>query len=61
MKGVSVYVSVGKWAGLSLQFCHPTWFRLVLGWIAISLVGYDVDYFIGSVARKHSTTDSKED
>ena len=45
-KGISFSISVGCYAGFQLQLSTEVW-RLVIGFVAISLHWYDLDFVVG--------------
>ena len=44
--GISLSVSFGHYGGFCKQFNIEFW-RLVLGWVAISICWFDLDYVFG--------------
>jgi hypothetical protein len=54
MKGFSLWLSFGKYAGWKIEFHFkgPTLLRIVLGWMAFVAIAVDVDRMIGTLALK---------
>jgi hypothetical protein len=52
-KGLSFYVSFGRYAGFRVHFGNPTLLRICLGWVAISIMTLDLDELYGNLIDKH--------
>ena len=58
MRGFSMWFCVDKWAGFQIDFCHVTWFRIVIGWFSFAIFGCDIDRVLAHAVE--SRADIKE-
>lgn len=56
MRGFSIWLSVGKWAGFQIDFCRVTWFRIVIGWFSFAILGCDIDRVIAYAVENRADT-----
>jgi|GEM_PF-5371955 len=51
--GVSVYVCFGRWAGFGISHEMGNGvFRIVLGWVAIGLLNFDIEVLLAMVEQQ---------
>lgn len=51
IRGLSVYVSVGKWAGIG-GGVDGGMLRICLGWVGVGIAAFDLERFLGMLASK---------
>lgn len=56
MKGLSFYISIGSYAGFRIDYGYPTLLRIVLGWIAFTVIMVDLDELIGGLTNSYCNT-----
>lgn len=50
--GLTFSICFGSYGGFSLFFGRPTYFRLVLGWVSISIVGLDMENLVENLINR---------
>ena len=58
-RGLSLYVSIGAWAHSQFKI-NALGVRIVVGWVAINLCFYDVDWVLGTLVTKYDEMKNKE-
>ena len=62
MNGLSMWWSVGKFAGFHIQVTtkYPAMLRIVIGWFAIAIILIDMDRVIGYLLHDYKNNSKKE-
>ncbi len=58
-RGCGVCISLGAWAGISIQYCQGSHLRVVLGWCSIILSSLDLDMVVGLALKDHSKREER--
>ena len=51
MRGLSMWVCLGKWARPQISFGAPTLVRVCIGWFSFAILSVDIDMLIGTLVR----------